>query len=519
MTDADLVKRLSKLEKESAESQQRFVRLEQDNARKEQLITELKSQLGNLNASEGSDEVRILKLQLAELASEKAALTKTVEALQADRIRPTPTQLIGSFRTAMNELRHGLAPTPGDRVAYIVSQFDVDLKAQIAVDKDTESIRFVLPEPGQEPPADTLSQIRFTFQTVPRPEVDDEEPFIVVPTLLQLSRDTALLALQRAGLELGTETSEPSYAAPGTVTAQTPDPGDEIPASETVDIIVAKPATVIVPDVVTMNLEDARSLLVVKNLGIGEITEQSSSMEEGTVIQQSIVAGKEVDTGTTIDLAVAVTEKVNVPAIVRLKVASAKQVLKTAGLVLGDQKLEPSTPNNAGLILSQSPEAETRVPLETEVSVIVGSVQRKRVPDVKKLSLKRAADLLEQNGFRVGKVTKKPGNIANDIVISQDPRPGILEASGTEVDLVVSIFKQDDSLIERVFNHPNYSKVGVSDSVLRKRMLKLGLNNAEKAKTQFSGTDENIKKKLAIPSLRGARELKKIIMEILDNPQ
>jgi len=517
-TDAGFIKRLSELENESVKLQQRFAQLEQDNTRKEQLIAELKSLLESQGTSEGNDETRILKRQLAELTSEKSALTKTVETLQADRIKPTPTQLIGSFRTAMDELRRGLAPAPGDSTAYVVSQFDVDLKAQIAVDKDTESVRFVLPEPGQELPADTLSQIRFTFQTMPRPEVDDEESFIVVPTLLQLSRDTALLALQRVGLEPGTETSEPSYAVPGTVIAQTPDPGDEIPASETVDIVVAKPATIIVPDVVTMNLEDAKSLLLARSLSTGEITEKSSNMKEGTVIQQSLAAGKEVNTGTSIDLVIAVAEKVAVPNIVQLKVTSAKKVLKKAGLVLGNQKLEPGTPDNAGRVLSQSPEAGVLVALETEVSVIVGDTQKERVPDVRNFSLKRATALLKKNGFRVGKVTKKPGNIANSIVISQAPDPGKLEIRETEVNLVISKYKQDDSLMERVFNHPDYPKVGVSSSVLHKRILKLGLDNAEKTKTLFSGTDESIKKKLAIPTLKGVQKLK-TIMKTLNNPQ
>lgn len=516
-TDADLVKRLSELEKESAENQKRFIRQEKDNARKEKIISELKQLLGNRAVSDDKDEARILKSRLAELTSEKVALTKTVETLQADRIKPTPTQLIGSFRTAMDELRRGLAPAPGDRVAYTVSQFDIDLKAQIAVDKDTESIRFVLPEPGQEIPSDTLSQIRFTFQTIPRPEVDDEEPFIVVPTLLQLSRETALLSLQRASLKLGKETYEPSYAAPGTVIAQNPDPGDEIPASESVDIVVAKPATVIVPDVVTMNLGDAKSLLAAQGLSIGKISEQASSMKEGTIIQQSIPAGDKVETGTPIDLVVARAELIKVPDIVRMKLDAAKKVLKQAGLALGDKKSEPGTPDNVGLILSQSPEADKQVPLGTNVSVIVGTAQRMRVPDVRKLSLRRASSLLEENGFRTGKVTKKPGNAANGTVISQDPGPGELETIGSEVGLVVSIAMRDDSFIDRVLEHPGFSKVGVSGPVLRKRMLELGLDNADKAKALFSSSDENIKKKLAIPTLRGVRALKRIIREVVDN--
>jgi len=184
---------------------------------------------------------------------------------------------------------------------------------------------------------------------------------------------------------------------------------------------------------------------------------------------------------------------------------------------LGDKTSEPSAADNVGLILSQSPEADKQVPLGTGVSVVVGSAQKKRVPDVRKLSLRRASLLLEENGFRTGSVTKKPGEAENGTVISQDPGPGKLEVIGSKVDLVVSMPVRDNSLIDRVLGHPSFSKVGISGPVIRKRMLELGLDNATKAKALFSGPDEDIKKKLAIPTVRGVRALKRIVKEVIGN--
>ncbi|HGX94276.1 MAG TPA: PASTA domain-containing protein [Candidatus Tenderia sp.] len=439
-TDTDLVKRLAKLEKETAKARKRFTVLEQDSARKDRIIADLNRMVAVPPSATENEEVRILKAQMAELASEKAALLATVDTLKADRIKPTPTQLLGSFRNAMDELRRGLTPAPGDRVAYTVSQFDIDLKAQVAVDQESESVRFILPEPGQDLPADSLSQIRFTFQTVPRPEAEDEEPFIVVPTLLQLSRKTAHLALEQAGLSLGSETYRASNAIPGTVIAQVPDPGDEIPASEAVDIVIAKSPTVAMPKVVGLLIEDAKALLSANELDIGSVTEKpSDAVAAGTVVQQSIAEAQDVLIGTAIDLVVASNPKINVPNLVGMTLAQAKQTLKDQGLTLGEYSTRQSPPEQDGLILSQTPEAETAVLPDTAISITIGSVGKRRVPDVRRRNLKHASELLADHGFRVGKITKKfrQGG-AIGIVLSQNPPARKLEETGTPVDLVLT---------------------------------------------------------------------------------
>ncbi len=516
-TDKKLAKRLAELEKSSAKAQKRFAKLEQDSAKKDQVIADLNRLLVTATAaSGGDDEVVLLKAQLAELVSEKATLAQTVDQLKADRVKPTPTQLLGSFRNAMDELRTGLTPAPGDRVAYTVSQFDVDLKAQVAVDEASESIRFILPEPGQTLPADTLSQIRFTFQSVPLPQADEEEPFIAVPTLLQLSRETALLALQQAGLSLGTETARPSHALPGTVIAQIPDPGDEIPASETVDIVVAQSITVTMPNVTGLTIKDAYATLAAHDLVVGELNEERvDDIDAGTVIKQSIAEGEEVARGTSIDLTVTRTEKIDTPRLIGMKLARAKKVLAETGLVLGRIETQTAAPDQDGLILSQNPEADTPVPAETAVDIVVGSVGRGTVPNVRGRNLTQASKLLEEYGFSVGKITRQARPGAANIVLSQTPAPHAQAPLGTAVDLVLSKrFTGRREIVERVLAHPRITKVGVERDKLRERIATT-LADEDKTDKLLENSDAAIKKELAIPQLKGVRELTKIIRETL----
>ncbi len=108
-----------------------------------------------------------LREQVARLTSENAQLKAALASLQAQQEMPTPAELVGSFVGAMKALRESLAASADPSIGYTVSQFDVSLKAMVAL-RD-QAVRFVLPGPGQAVVPDTLSTIHFVLAAIPRP--------------------------------------------------------------------------------------------------------------------------------------------------------------------------------------------------------------------------------------------------------------------------------------------------------------------------------------------------------------
>ena len=120
MPQDELTKRIAKLELDLREAQR--------------LLAAKNAEL-TAHKKESEKENEILRQQVADLTSENEQLMQQNDQLKMERVKPTPDQLIQSFRLAMDQLQQSLEPKPGERVGYSVNQFDVDLKTTVAVDK------------------------------------------------------------------------------------------------------------------------------------------------------------------------------------------------------------------------------------------------------------------------------------------------------------------------------------------------------------------------------------------------
>ena len=121
-----------------------------------------------------------------------------------------------------------------------------------------------------------------------------------VPALRLKSRAEAEALLTDAGLELGQVTTRVTDKRPsGTVLAQDPVAGRSVPKGSAVDIVVAVPATIAMPDVVGNSATAARQKL--RGLGFPDATSDEVADQEpaGTVIAQNPTAGTQVDPSRT----------------------------------------------------------------------------------------------------------------------------------------------------------------------------------------------------------------------------
>lgn len=134
-------------------------------------------------------------------------------------------------------------------------------------------------------------------------------------------------------------------------------------------------------------------------------------------------------------------EQVSVPYLIGLTEDAAKEELSKYGLGYGVSERKQSDEFARGEIMSQSPEADQKVDVNTEIKVVVSTgktVQKKQVPDVTGKSEEEAKNVMTNSGFVVEVEQREDDNVPIGQVITTAPAGGIEVVEGTKVILYVS---------------------------------------------------------------------------------
>lgn len=196
--------------------------------------------------------------------------------------------------------------------------------------------------------------------------------------------------------------------------------------------------------VVGMNVEEAKRAL----LEIGLTPEikyvENSEYPEGTVLRASAQEGILLAKNTNILLTVAESsEGVEVPSVTGKSQEEADALLTKAGFVVSvTQSYDASV--EKGYVISQSPEAETKAPSGSSVTIRVsqGTEDNKvRVPNVIGMTEMDATVSLTESGLAVGTVTETQSADASlqDKVCYQSYSVGSYVEKGTSIDLKISV--------------------------------------------------------------------------------
>lgn len=132
---------------------------------------------------------------------------------------------------------------------------------------------------------------------------------------------------------------------------------------------------------------------------------------------------------------------VKVPSLTTLTLAEAIPIAERLGLRVQVVERVSSSDQPVDTILSQSPGSETLVPLNTviEVRVVAGS-GFVVVPDIRGMSeADGIAGLASAKLVRGATFTEYSDTVPVGEIVQQNPRPGVQVASGTAVDIVVSL--------------------------------------------------------------------------------
>jgi eukaryotic-like serine/threonine-protein kinase len=210
--------------------------------------------------------------------------------------------------------------------------------------------------------------------------------------------------------------------------------------------VSAGPGRAKVPGTAGMSREDAVRALRAAGFEASLKRVSSEKVAAGLVIGSSPAGGTPATRGSTVTLAVSTGPKqVTVPVLVGTQRPVAEQQIRARGLVPEVSEKPSSTP--AGEVISQSPNAGSKLPRGSTVSIVVSKGQRKvGVPNLIGRERAAAEQALREAGLKVS-VQEQETEAAAQVgrVTDQFPPPGSEVDPGTVVTLVVGKAKAESA--------------------------------------------------------------------------
>ena len=130
---------------------------------------------------------------------------------------------------------------------------------------------------------------------------------------------------------------------------------------------------------------------------------------------------------------------VTVPSVVGEVQADAEGMITEAGLVVGQVSEEATLDIAPGVVIAQSPEAETKVKEESAVDITVSVIPEATVPDVTGMDQTDASIALAEQGLRTGAVEYAySDSVAAGTIVEQAPAADTQVKVGSTVNITVS---------------------------------------------------------------------------------
>lgn len=209
-----------------------------------------------------------------------------------------------------------------------------------------------------------------------------------------------------------------------------------------------------VPNLLENTLAKAESMLKDANLK-SEISYEYSDREEGIVIDQSVDPGVKVKEGTVIKIVVSNgPEKIytTVPSVLNMTESEADSVLAESKLKLGNIREEYDDYVEAGKIISQSIEKDTRVEENTTIDVVISlgkEVIQSEVPSIIGLSQSEALSKLSGCGLNGELLGEKTSDRPAGEVIEVTHEAGTMVDPGTTIGYYISSGNETDGSAEQ----------------------------------------------------------------------
>lgn len=196
-----------------------------------------------------------------------------------------------------------------------------------------------------------------------------------------------------------------------------------------------------VPKFVGQKIDDVQRENSYKDFKIKIDEENSSEVEKGKIISQSIDEGRNVTKGTEITLKVSLgVKKVKVPNVKNKDYQIAESMIKEVGLK-SEFKYEFSDVVAKNSVIETDPKDNTELDMGDTVIIKVsnGAEPKKiNVPDLVGKTLDEAKKLIEESGLKLGSINIVASNQKENTIVSQNPAKNSSVDKDTSVNLNVS---------------------------------------------------------------------------------
>jgi len=284
--------------------------------------------------------------------------------------------------------------------------------------------------------------------------------YMNTPDLVNLTSDQAKSASEQLGLYYLISDKKSSEAAPADrVLSQNPDTGTRIYQGNVISVVISSgPAQEVVqlvmPDVVYMNLDDAKALLDEAGIAYTVGYAEHDFIVEGGVISQSVPAGTEVDGDQRVDLVVSLGSDKQRTAIAQTADASNQPADPLAGTSTKTAaKQDTQSQNSSSSTAPASDQSATDTPASSgtaagtqdkaasskKTQAAATPVEKKAaVPSVVGSSLADAQGKLSAAGLVCNTIRQERIGSTSGTVLSQSLSAGTEVTAGTSVTIVVS---------------------------------------------------------------------------------
>ena len=200
------------------------------------------------------------------------------------------------------------------------------------------------------------------------------ERLTVIPNVVNLHEKDAVKYLKEAGLKVKVIHSKTEKVPLDTVFIQFPLPGKEVKVNRTIQIWVNNGEGQEVPNLVGLELLEARSLLQGQNIQIEKIDYQPSNQRYNTIIGVYPKPGTKLEINQKISILVSsqkILDASVMPNLIGLDINDAKVLLTQIGLTLGGTTKgeDPTLPVNT--IISTSPAPGAKISKGQKISLVI----------------------------------------------------------------------------------------------------------------------------------------------------
>ena len=270
---------------------------------------------------------------------------------------------------------------------------------------------------------------------------------VKVPSVIGKTEEEAAKVLEEAGLGYKiTARRESKKYTEGYVIEQNPNEGIRVDKNTDIELVISTGAAeeeIKVPNVVGMDELEAQRKL--EDAGFTKIVSEAVYSEEaqGTVISTDPKADSLVSKDTQIRMQVSKgSEKIQVPIVVGMTEAEARETITNAGLSISTVETEYSETYEAGIVIRQNPSG-IRVNKNTSVSLVVSlgkkPEDKPKVPSVVGASESSAKQMLLAADLAVADSKYEASDdVPAGRVIRCDPDVGTEVSKGTAVTLYIS---------------------------------------------------------------------------------